>query len=504
MKGSPPPATILGAGLLSLAAMLALVLLSPLLAGFSPTLYLQRDEITFLDHLSQGLAAVPAFAEAIRLAARGAGPLADPDLRMVAVLGPVLLATAAMLALLRWVERQPAEALHAGQLRLVLGVGLALGVVASCAVPSYTVDFWLSVAWGRMFAVGQNAYYLPFTHVAFQGIPGGGFEETERFTYGPLWALLSHGLAVLAGDRTAAAFVLGKLVLLLAWAVTVGALTRAAGRRGVRAALRTACLTAWLPPLLLFGLAEGHNDMFMLMFVALWLEAADRRDHRWTPLWLVLACLTKLVAAPLLGLELLLAARTGALRRPGYWGAGAVAALLVALCLGRYYDGPGFMAATAAMQRWIFWVPTTFVTTVTGLAGHALPERTVDLAVAVVGLAGVAVLLGRDLRAPTAAGWLASAAAIIGFTLATLTGHVWPWFALWLVPVVALAWPTPWSAVALAFLLLTPVLDLAWVLRPDWSLRPWFDLPLYGAPLALTLVLLVRRDALRPLPEDPS
>ncbi len=136
--------------------MLALVLLSPLLAGFSPTLYLQRDEITFLDHLSQALAAVPAYAEAIRLAARGAGPLADPDLRMVAVLGPVLLATAAMLALLRWVERQPAEALHAGQLRLVLGVGLALGVVASCAVPSYTVDFWLSVAWGRMFAVGQN------------------------------------------------------------------------------------------------------------------------------------------------------------------------------------------------------------------------------------------------------------------------------------------------------------------------------------------------------------
>ncbi len=495
---------VLGAGLLALAGMAALVLLSPLLAGFSPTLYLQRDEIAFLDRLSEGLGALPDYAAQIRLAARGAGPLANPDLRLLAVIGPVLLATAAMFVLLRWVERQPADRLHPSQLRLVLGVGLALGLLASCALPSYTVDFWLSVAWGRMFAVGQNAYYLPFTHVAFHGIPGGGFEETERFTYGPLWALLSHSLAVLAGDRTLAAFVLNKLVLLLAWAVTVGALTRAAGRRGLRAALRTACLTAWLPPLLLFGLAEGHNDTLMLMFVALWLEAADRRDHRWTPLWLALACLTKLVAAPLLGLELFLAARSGALRRPAYWAAGTSAALLVALCLGRYYEGPGFMAATAAMQRWIFWVPTTFITVAAGLAGRALPERTVDLAVAGLGLAGVAAVLVRDLRAPTPTGWLASAGAILGFTLASLTGHVWPWFALWLAPVVALAWPAPWTAVALAYLLLVPLLNLAWVLRPDWSLRPWFDLPLYGAPFALAIVLLARHGLRRPFPEELS
>lgn len=484
--------------------MVALALLSPLIAGFSPTLYLQPDEITFLDGLSRHFTAVPAYGDAIRLAARGAGPLADPDLRMLAVLGPVLLATAAMFVLLWWVERLPAEQLRAGQLRLVLGVGLALGVVASCAMPSYTVDFWLSVAWGRMFAAGQNPYYVPFSHAAFQGIPGGPFEETERFTYGPLWALLSHGLARLAGDRALAAFVLGKLVLLLAWAVMVGALTRAASRRGLRAALRTACLTAWLPPLLLFGLAEGHNDTMMLMFIALWVEAVDRGDHRWTLLWLALACLTKLVAAPLLGLELFLAARAGAIRRPAYWGVGVGAALLTLLCLGRYYDGPGFMAATAAMQRWIFWVPTTFITAVASLLGRRLPERTVDLVVAVLGLAGVAAVLVRDLRAPTSAGWLASAAAIVGFTLATLTGHVWPWYALWLVPLVALAWPAPWSVVALAYLLLIPVLDLAWVLRPDWSLRPWFDLPLYGVPLTLALVLLVRRDVRRPFSEDPT
>ncbi len=504
MKAASSAAPVLGAGLLGLTAMGALVVLSPLLAGFSPTLYLQRDEIAVLDRLSQGVAAIPGYAGAIRLAARGAGPLADPDLRMLAVLGPVLLATAAMLALLRWVERQPTDRFHPGQLRLVLGVGLAMGVIASCALPSYTVDFWLSVAWGRMFAAGQNAYYLPFTPAAFHGIPGGGFEETERFTYGPLWALVSHGLARLAGDRALAAFALGKLVLLLAWAVMVGALTRAAGRRGLRAALRTACLTAWLPPLLLFGLAEAHNDTLMLMFLALWLEAADRGDHRWTPLWLALACLTKLVAAPLLSLELLLAARSGALRRPAYWAAGLAAALLVALFLGRYYEGAGFMAATAAMQRWIFWVPTTFITAVASLAGVPAPERAVDLAVAILGLAGVAAVLARDLRAPTREGWLASAAAILGFTLATLTGHVWPWFALWLAPVVALGWPAPWSAVALVYLILVPTLDLAWVLRPDWSLRPWLDLPLYGAPLALTLVMLVRSEVRRPVPEEPA
>lgn len=504
MKAPSSTGTVLGAGLLCLAAMVALVLLSPLIAGFSPTLILQQGEITFLDDLSRHLASVPAYADAIRLSARGAGPLADPDLRMLAVLGPVLLATVAMFVLLWWVERQPTEQLRAGQLRLVLGVGLALGVVASCALPSYTVDFWLSVAWGRMFDAGDNSYYVPFSHEVFQGIPGGDFEETERFTYGPLWALVSHGLARLAGDRALAAFVLGKLVLLLAWAVMVGALTRAAGRRGLRAALRTACLTAWLPPLLLFGLAEGHNDTLMLMFLALWVEAVDRGDHRWTPLWLALACLTKLVAAPLFGLELLLAARAGAIRRPAYWGAGAGAALVTMLCLGRYYDGPGFMAATAAMQEWVFWVPTTFITAVAGLMGRGLPERAVDLVVAVLGLAGVAAVLARDLRTPTSSGWLASAAAIVGFTLASLTGHVWPWFALWLVPVVALAWPAPWSVVALAYLLLIPVLGLAWVLRPDWSLRPWLSLPLYGVPLILALVLLLRRGLRRPLSENSA
>lgn len=69
---------------------------------------------------------------------------------------------------------------------------------------------------------------------------------------------------------------------------------------------------------------------------------------------------------------------------------------------------------------------------------------------------------------------------------------------------VALGWPAPWSAVALVYLILVPTLDLAWVLRPDWSLRPWLDLPLYGAPLALTLVMLVRSEVRRPVPEEPA
>lgn len=483
--------TLAVAALLSVAAAIAVTLLSPLIAGFSPTLYLQRDEIAVLDALSRHLTLVPGYAETIRRSVRGAGPLAAPGLRLLAVIGPATAASLALLSALRWVERQPDDRLDPGLLRRVLMVGLLCALVVSCALPSYTVDFWLSVAWGRMFAAGQNAYYQSFSSAVFHGIPGGNFEVFERFTYGPLWALLCTVAARITGDNTLAAFVVGKLVLFLSWAVTVAMLTRAAARQGLRPALRTALLTAWLPPLLLFGLAEGHNDVAMLMFVALWAEAADRGDHRWTPLWLALACLTKLVAAPLAGVELLLAARRGALRRPGYWVSSAAALLLGLGLLAHYYQGEGFMASTAAMQRWIYWVPTTFVTSLTRFLGHPLPERPVDVAFGAVGLCGVALVLARDLRHPAARRWVASGAAIVGFTLATLTGHVWPWFALWLVPFVALEWPAPWCVVALGFLLLTPTLNLAWVLRPDWSLRPWYDLPLYGVPLALTLMILL-------------
>lgn len=487
-------------GAISVFAFLVVLPLAIGLAAYSPVLVLQGDDIAFVDRLAQQLRWLPGADEFLRAAIRGGLPLADPFRRVLAATLPLAVASVAMLMAIREVQSDHPDSHLASADRVAWRVAVLLAVIAVFAFPTYTPDFWLSIAWGRMLAEGQNPYYAPFTPDVFQHLPGSGFEPQERFTYGPLWAFLIGGIGRLSGRRELLEFLLHKLVLTAAWLGTLATLRRVAGRRGAKSRLLVTCLVGWLPAGVYFAVAEGHNDVVMVFFLSLWLEAVDRRDHRYAPVWLACSGLMKFITLPLIGLELLAARRAGVLFTRRYLVTLAACGIGTFLSLLTFFDGPGFLGATRTMQEWIFWVPTTYVVNVAALAGLSLPREPVDRIITILGMALTALVLFKALRRPGWDTWVAGALAVTTCVLLTLVGHVWPWFTLWLIPFLAIMWPGRSAGVVLAFLLMVPLLDLAWILAPDWRFRPVVGMSVYTCVLvAMVYLLLGGRTATEPL-----
>jgi len=479
-------------GAISLMAFVVIVPLAVGLAAYSPVLVLQRDEIAFIDRLAERLRWLPGGYDFLRSAIRGGLPLADPLWRVLAATLPLAVASIVMLLALRQIQSGDAAGEVGAADRAASRVAVLLALVAVFAFPTYTPDFWLSIAWGRMLAEGQNPYYAPFTTDVFQHLPGSGFEPQERLTYGPLWAFLIGGLGRLSGRRELLEFFLHKLVLAAAWLGTLAALRRLAGRRGARARLLVTCLIGWLPAGVYFAVAEGHNDVVMVLFLSLWLEAVDRRDHRFAPVWLACSFLIKFVTLPLIGLELLAARRAGVLFTRRYLVTLAACGIGSLLALLAFYDGPGFLGATRTMQNWIFWVPGTYLVNLAAYAGLKLSPTRMDQMVTIAGLVLTGVMLWRAVRRPGWDRWAAGGLAVMACMLLALVGHVWPWFSLWLVPFMAVLWPARTAGVLLTFLLMVPFLDLGWILAPDWRFRSMVEMPVYTSVLIAILFLLLR------------
>lgn len=482
-----------GLGAVSVAAFAAIVLLAPGLAAFSPVLILQGDEIAFVDRLASHLHWLPGIPPYLHAAVRGGGILANPYWRAAAAAVPLGLASIAMLLALRTATSAPDPDLTGSTERVAGRVAILLVLMAALALPTYTPDFWLSVAWGRMLGEGQNAYYAPFTPEVFHGIPGSDFEPQERLTYGPLWAFIIGGVNRLVGPLVLWEFLLHKLVLAGAWLGTLAVLRRLAGRRGPRQRLLVTILIGWLPAGVYFAVAEGHNDVVMVMFLSLWLEAVDRGDHKLAPVWLACSCLIKFITLPLIGLELLAARQAGVLFTRRYLLTLAATGLGSVLALLAFYDGPGFLGATRSMQSWIFWVPSSYVVSVARYLGVDLPLVRIDQLFALLALGATAVVLWRAVRQPSREAWALGSLSVMACMLLALVGHVWPWFGLWLVPFLAVLWPGRAAAVVLTFLLMVPFLDLGWILATEWRLRPFVEIPVYSSVLVVLTYLLLRR-----------
>jgi len=480
-------------GAISVVAFVVVVLVAPGLAAFAPGLVLQGDEIAFVDHLAESLRWLPGVQTYLASAVRGGVPLSNPYWRALAASLPLAVASITMLLAVREVQRDSSTGDYAAADRVALRVAVLLVLVAVVALPSYTQDFWLSVAWGRMLGEGTNAYYAPFSREVFQGIPGSNFEAQERLTYGPLWAFVIGGVGRLVGGQVLWEFLIHKLILAGAWLGTLAALRRIAGRRGPRERLLVTCLIGWLPAGAYFAVAEGHNGVVMVLFVSLWLEAVDRGDHRLAPVWLAGSGLFKFVTLPLLGLEVLAARRAGVLFTRRYLLTMAACGVASLLALLAFYDGPGFLDSTRTMQNWIFWTPSSYVVSVAGRLGVPLSLIPVDRLFTVLGLGITGWVLWRAVRRPGRDSWALGGLAVMACMLLVLVGHVWPWFALWLVPFLAILWPSRSAAVLLAFLLMIPFLNLGWIFETSSRLRSLVEFPVYTSALVVMAFVLLRR-----------
>lgn len=214
-------------------------------------------------------------------------------------------------------------------------------------------DLYAYVVYGRaVSAYGANPY------LEASPIPAGDpfmplFGHWIPSWYGPLWTWLCAGLTWLTGENVALTVLVFRIVSIGAMLLTSGILLAVLRRISPdRAAFGLACFL-WNPLVVIETGLSGHNDGFMLAFLAFafWLHLRGRRDC--AVLALTLSAMLKFVTGMLIPLYLLMVVRQLATWRERFtFGARAVAFAAVALGAERVvgFADTGAVTASSAVS----------------------------------------------------------------------------------------------------------------------------------------------------------
>jgi alpha-1,6-mannosyltransferase len=291
------------------------------------------------------------------------------------------------------------------------------------AAPVLVQDFYMSVAWGRMVVQGINPYYLgvPANLLTDLPLPELGL----HMTYGPLWTVLSL--------ITAALF---KAVLVWAWLAAVQRLRGLVRARGAWQECYALAVLGWMPLTLFQILADGHNDVVMMFFVASWALYLSRRRFLAASLCLAAATAIKYIAAPLFVLDLVHQVLVEKQPLKRYVARGVVVAAGLVAVFAPFYRSPTFFGAVANMRSWHLYRPSDAVLAIEPVFGihtwrlAGLVQAAFPLLALVY---GVRYLRERDQSSL----WVAALGILCAVEL-SFVGHVWPWFVIWPLSMAAL------------------------------------------------------------------
>ena len=466
-------------------ALAVLTVCSYALTQYAPREQPQAGKIALLTRWIAALPISPDVADQIEEGVTAGGWFGRRPERVAVFILPMLIATLATLSATWLLIRS--DAVPKVALRTIHRTGTIAALIILPAYPIFTQDFWLSAVWGRMVLNGVNPYAVLADSTVLAGLPN--TPPGLTMTYGPLWAFIAGGIALVGQGVPVVEFVASKLVLVATWLMTLALLRRVAERRSTRDAAISLCLMAWLPGPLWMSLGEGHNDIVMVMFLVLWLALVTGRRPLVGPLALVGATAVKYVAAPLMAVDAIYIFLT----RRGAWrayaatlGLAAVAGLLI---FAPFVKTGEFLGPLGHMRGWVFWTPATALTEFSGSLGRYIG---LPLTVPLVTMGLILVLFSqlRSLwRAPSPDTLIRVALALVVLETFALIGHVWPWFLLWGLPFAVMSWRHWLGQAFLAVIVLSPVLNIAWMVAPDWHYRGPLGVLMYGGALLLTLAL---------------
>jgi hypothetical protein len=402
------------------------------------------------------------------VAMRGVGDLFD---HARAFVGLFVVAGVGYALAVAWIVRRPPAG--RGALVAIVGAGVAFRLILLPTAPTLSTDVYRYLWDGRLAAAGVSPYRYP------PEAP-----ELAGFRDAVVYPQLNHGgwrtiyppgaqLLFVTAARVAPGGVVAFKILLMAFdLLTIGLLIawlRAVGRPPV-----WVLLYAWHPLAVVEFAGSGHLDAVVLAATVAALWAAARGREGWAGACIGGAALMKLYPV------LLLAAVAG--RRPARALAAAGGVILAGYAL---YAGEGLgvfgsLSRYLAEEQFNEGVRAGLEIALAPLgpaAGQA--ARVIPLATLAVWTLGI-VLLGRGVPAGRRALWLTG-----GYLLAT--PNLFPWYALWIVPVLAVtpSWPWLWLswAVGLTYVIMA---------EPVWHLPAWVTAAEFG-PLALGLALTLRR-----------
>ncbi len=237
--------------------------------------------------------------------------------------------------------------------RFVFIAGAAFQLLYVFSPVMLSSDLYAYVVYGRaVSAYGANPY------LEATPIPAGDpfmplFGHWIPSWYGPLWTWLCAGLTWLTGENVALTVLVFRLVSIGAMLVTSGILLAVLRRVSPgSAAFGLACFL-WNPLVVIETGLSGHNDGFMLAFLALafWLHL--RGWKACAVLALTLSAMLKFVTGMLIPLYLLMVLRQAATWRERFtFAARAVALAVVALGAERMvgFEDTGAVTASSAVS----------------------------------------------------------------------------------------------------------------------------------------------------------
>lgn len=480
-------------GLVSLVAYALQIPLSFAFAPFAPRGAEQpREEMVLSGAVSRLPFLSPAAEAALTHLVTGESSLRVRAVRAVAFALPATAATVSFVLVLLALLRNVA-AVDRSVVAVLLRIALVTAALRLFAYPVFTQDFWYSVAWGRMLVEGANPYLQNFTPSSLAGLPVAWFEQ--RMTYGPLWATISMGLSAVAAHNVLAEYFLFKSLLAGSWVLTLLLVRSIAATRSSFHAAMAVCIFGWIPASSQLSIAEGHNDVVMVLFMTMWLYLLVARSD-WSPVALAASVLVKYVTAPFIAVELLHSVPRVRSRPGRYLVALGACALLAGVLFAPFVRSGNPLAATVAMASWDFWTPALAISTAAEKLGLPIRLSIANGMVAAACAALVIRYLLAYLRTRSLDALVEVLLASMMGILFLLVGHVWPWFLLWIAPLAALAWDGLPARILISALLAVPLLNSHWILARTWGSIPDMGLVFYGVVAVLAVV--AGRFVLRP------
>ena len=391
-------------------------------------------------------------------------------------------ASTAVLLLILSVQRQPQSA-GADLPRVLLRWSYAFAAVCAAAFPVFTQDLWLSAAWGRMIAAGINPFYTLFTPESLAGLPLDHFPMP--MSYGPLWGLLSAGLMLLAGGNAALAGILFKAAIGIAWIGALRLVYRLTGQQATHQRCMAIIVFGWLPAGVSQTLAEGHNDIAMVVLALLWLFWLTRGEGR-APIALAASVLCKYVTAPLFAVDILWALRRERAGWRRYVQRMLIPALVVLATMALFYRSPEFFDGVRLVSTWYFLQPRDAVQAIEVAVGASLWP--IEVAAAAAFPLYAAFAAWSAWQEPTTERFLQMALAVMCAVLFAAVSHLWAWYLVWTLALAVLV-PGWWLArFVIGVSIMSPFTLGFWWIEPFANHHDVVALAMYAFAVVWTLV----------------
>ncbi len=431
----------------------------------------------------------------------GHSALANQQVILVAYCLPVIVSTIASVGILVMLGRCH-DCLQPHVPQLLFRWAAAFAAISALASPVLVHDFWYPLAWGRMVAAGVNPYYVDLTAQFTTALPLNG--SHERMMYGPLLATGAGAIMGLVNGDGFLGAALFKLLLSAAWIGSLRLIWGLLRGQSVWHQSVGVAFFGWLPLGLIQGVADGHNDVFMVFFVLLWLYGLDRGKPLLASVSLAASVLVKYATAPLFVLDVIYLIRSRRQRLWEYWPQFAAVALFSAVVFAPYFRSLDFFGPVLPRTAWHFFSPREAVLTVEnwlGVSSHGYGGAVARLVFPVLALYS----LVRYLQRPGADSFRVAVLSMMSTALFGFITGLWPWYLIWVLACAAVVPGSVMSRWVLGVALVGPFVILAWVILPNLDGFYKFELPalaLYSLSLGWLALVPARWFQHAPTVED--